>query len=265
MSVEDISSEEFLNAFGVEAPQEETEESTEETPGEEEEQSSSSSEAPDSQEQTDSQEETDSQETQQTEETQQTQEQDKTAQAFAAMRVQNKKYEQLLKGMAEVLDVQDTDDPDKLSEALKDKVVQAQAKKQNVDPELLSRLKQLEERDQQYTQEERRKEAYLGFQRVKEQFDLDDTSLKDFANQLVQEGLNPFEEQVNLTSAYIERNYQKLVADAEARGAQKEAERAANAGSHSTSPGSTQGGTGDEAPQEVNSISDLDKWMSKQT
>lgn len=264
--------EDVLSAFGVEQQQEEEQEQEQESSEQSGEESGGDpappedqqqpSEEPQQAEQQDSQEQQDPQEQEQQQQQQQ-QTPDKTAQAFASMRVQNKKYEQLMQGMAEVLGVQGVDDPDKLAETLKEKVTEAQAKQQNVDPQLLSRLRQLEERDQQYAQEERRRNAYLGFQRVKEEFGLDDKGLSQFADQLANDGINPFERDMDLKTAYIERNYDTLLKEAEARGAKKEAERAAQATNHSTTPDSYKGGSEDNEPDKVDSISDLEQWYNK--
>ena len=187
---------------------------------------------------------------------------DKAQQAFAAMRVQNKQYETLLKSMAEVLGVQETD-PVKMTDALKEKIIDAQAKAQNIDPKLLGRLQQLEEKNQYHEREETQRLAYLGFQRVKENFGLDDASLQQFATQLATDGINPFAERLDLVNAYISRNYPKLMADAEARGVQKEAERAANATGHSTVPGTSTGGTPEPASK-IDSIAALNTWANQQ-
>ena len=186
-------------------------------------------------------------------------------QAFAQMRVENKKLNTMLKSVAEVLGVSNLEDPDKLQQVLQEKITKALADKQGVPPELLTRLQQLEERDKAYTQDQTRQAAYLGFQKVKTQFELDDVALNAFADQLISEGINPFEQEVNLVGAYVERNIKKLLQDAEAKGIQKEAERAANASAHSTTPpgkSNPPGTPGD--PTKITSMNQLNGWFNSQ-
>lgn len=185
---------------------------------------------------------------------------DKAAQAFAQMRVQNKQYEKLLAGMAQVLGV-DAKDPESITQALNSKVTEAQAKQQNIPVDILNRLQQLEEQNSMFNQEQVRRQAYLGFQNVKNKFGLDDKALNSFAETLVADNMNPFESPLDLETEYIKRNYQTLVAQAEARGAQAEAQRAANANKNGTVPNPKQGQPLEE-PDKITSISDLDKWLN---
>ena len=130
---------------------------------------------------------------------------------------------------------------------------------------LLARMNQLEESNNMFIQNEIRKDAYLGFQRIKDKFSLDNHALNSFADGLVQEGLNPFEQQLDLEMEYIKRNYAKIIADAEARGAEKEAKRAARASTRGTSPDNRQGGEDTQGVEKINTIGDLDKWFRNQS
>ena len=184
--------------------------------------------------------------------------------AFAQLRVENKKYQNMMKGIAELLGVQ-TNDPNAILSNVQNAITQAQAKQQGVPPELLARMNQLEEANKNFMQNEIRKNAYLGFQKVKDKFSLDNNALNSFADGLVQEGLNPFEQQLDLETEYIKRNYAKIIADAEARGAEKEAKRAARASTHGTSPDNRQGGEATQGVEKINTIGDLDKWFRNQS
>jgi len=157
---------------------------------------------------------------------------DKAAQAFAAMRIQNSKYQNTIKGVASILGV-DGKNPDDIIAAIQQKVVEAQAKQQGVPTELLTRLQQLEQDNQKHTQEEVQRNAYVGFQTLKDKFTLDDNALQAFAAQLATDGLNPFEKSVNVVQEYITRNYESLLLAAEKRGSQAEIARATKASQHS--------------------------------
>ena len=182
----------------------------------------------------------------------------KQAKAWAEMRVQNKNYEKILKGVAGVLGVEGTN-PDAMLQALNDKVNEAQAKAQGVPKELLERLNQLEERDKMFEQEEIKRNAYLGFQNLKNDFGLDDKALSSFADELIQEGLNPFEQHVDIETAFIKTHYKDLISQAEERGIKREQERAAKANTQGSTP-NNKNGQDPGGVQKINNIADLNKW-----
>lgn len=182
--------------------------------------------------------------------------------AFAQMRVQNKKYETMFKSLASVLGVQDTSDPDKLIKALNGKLVEAQAKQQNIPVDVLQRLQKLEEENQTYTAEQLKRTAYIGFQKVKDEHQLSDAELNSFADSLIADGLNPFEQPVDLLAEYRLRNFEKLLKAAEARGVKQEMERAAKAAAQSSTPNSGAGGKGEGQEGKITTISALDKFFA---
>lgn len=188
---------------------------------------------------------------------------DKAGQAFAQMRTENKKFQTALKGIAEVLGVQDTKNPEEMINTLQALVTKAQAQKQGVPTELLQRLQTLEQRDQEYTSNQTRQAAYIGFQKVKDTFELSDSDLAAFADTLVAENINPFEQVIDLVSEYKLRNFEKIVAAAQAKGAQLEAERALKASTHSTTPSKTQGQANADT-EKITSVAELNNWFSKQ-
>lgn len=188
----------------------------------------------------------------------------KANEAFAQLRVENKKYQNMIKGIATLLGVR-SDNPDDIIGSVQKAITQAQAKQQGVPPEMLARMAKLEEDNRAFMQNEIRKNAYLGFQNLKDKFSLDNNSLNDFANVLVNDGLNPFETHVDLETEYIKRNYKNLMAQAEERGAKKEAERAARARNQGTSPSTTQGGEDNTGVEKITSVYDLDKWLNSQS
>lgn len=184
----------------------------------------------------------------------------KSANAFAQMRVENKKYQNMMKDIASLLGVQDSN-PDNIMNAMQEKIVNAQARQQGIPTELAQRLAQLENANREFTLGEIRRNAYLGFQQIKDTFGLDDTSLNQFADTLVASGLNPFEQQVDLVSEYKLRNFDMLIKQAEERGAKAEAERSSRASSQSTTPNTRQGIQESERGKIITSIADLTKWL----
>lgn len=190
--------------------------------------------------------------------------QDHKAQAaFAAMRVENTRFKNTMKDIAGILGVQSTDDTNALITAIQEKVLQAQAKQQNIPIELLQKIQNLEQENEAAKAERLQVAAYRGFQSVKDKFALDDKALGAFAQQLYQDGVNPFTQEIDLVREYRDRNFDKLLADAKAAGAREEAERAAKAANHSSVPGKNNGQDGGEAGK-INTIGGLTDWLNKQ-
>jgi hypothetical protein len=189
---------------------------------------------------------------------------DKSANAFAQMRVQNKQYETMMKSIAGLLGVQNVnlEDPNAINAALERKILEATSKQQNVPVEVLERLQTLEKDKQEFSQYQIRQATYLGFQKIKNDFGLDNNALNQFADVLKADGVNPFEEPVDIVAEYKLRNFDRLVAEAETRGAQKEAERAAKANDHSTTPGDKKGQSAGDAGK-INTVNDLEKFFNE--
>lgn len=190
---------------------------------------------------------------------------DKSAKAFAQMRIENKNLQKMIKGVAEVLGIEDTSNPENLTKTLQEKIIEAQAKKQNVPPEMLSRLQQLEEAQQEAQLGQIRQQAYLGFQKVKDMFKLSNQDLEAFAVDLQNKGINPFETTVDIVKEYKVQNMDRLIAEAEARGAQKEMERTTKAQKQSSTPNKKQGQQKGDGSEKITTISDLEQWMSQQS
>ena len=83
---------------------------------------------------------------------------------------------------------------------MQEKVLQAQAKQQNIPVELLQKLDLLEAESQERQKAALMQQALIGFQNVKNQFGLDDKGLDTFAEELAQKGINPFAQQIDLVS-----------------------------------------------------------------
>jgi hypothetical protein len=189
----------------------------------------------------------------------------KSAQAFAQMRIQNKQYLNLINGVAKALGVKDTSNPENVLASLNDLVTKAQAKKDGIPEEVYKRLQTLEAQNQEHTQEQAKQMAYLGFQKVKDTYKLDDKGLQNFADELVQAGINPFENpDVNLLNEYRTRHYDELMQAAIQQGIKQEMERAAKAQNHSSTP-NNKNGQGVTDPEKITTVAQLNAWFDKQT
>ena len=187
----------------------------------------------------------------------------KQAHAFAQMRMANQQQAQLIKQIAGVLGVDNTKDPQAMMAAVQQLAVKAQAQKQGIPEELISRLNQLENTNLEY----QRQQAYLaagrGFQTIKDKYGLDDAGLEAFAQELIADGVNPYERPVDLVSEYKLRHFDDLIAQATQKGIDQEAQRAAKAGAQGSTPSDTTGGRADSDPPKINSVAELNKWLDE--
>lgn len=187
----------------------------------------------------------------------------KSAQAFAAMRVELANKNKLLEGVATVLGL-DPKQKDSMDQ-LQSKLNEALAKKQGLPVETLERLNKLEELEQQRNIESIRNNAFQGFQKVKTQFGLSDADLQAFANELVAEGKNPFVVPLDLVTEYKLKNFDKLLEQAKNQGAQDEINRAAKANNSASTPNNKQGGSAaSEEPDKITTVKQLNDWFNQQ-
>jgi hypothetical protein len=167
----------------------------------------------------------------------------------------------ILEDVAKVLGVQGKD-ADQIVQAVRQATIKAQAKQQNIPEEILMELKSLKENQEQVTRSQLEQQAYLGFQNVKNTFKLDEKSLGEFAAQLSEAGLNPFDNPVDLVQQYKILNFEKLQTLAREEGIAAEQARALKANSQSSTPDGNSGGqTGEQS--KINTVADLDAFFNK--
>lgn len=188
---------------------------------------------------------------------------DQQSAAFAQLRVQNKEYQNIVNGVAGILGVKDTSNPESVMAKLNELVMQAKAKEAGVPEELYKRLQLLEQRDQEYTQSQLKTQAYLGFQKVKDAYKLDDSQLQQFAADVSSAGNNPFEKPVDLLREYRMMHFEELLQAEREAGAKAEAARAAKVAAHSSTPNKHSGPGGSSSPEKINSVTQLADWMNK--
>lgn len=187
--------------------------------------------------------------------------QEKQSKAFAQMRVQLGQQSKLINGIAQLLGIPANTPPQELYNGLQQRLIEAQAKQQNVPPQLLSRLNYLEDMTQNYARQNLEQQAYKGFADVKAQFKLTDEQVNAFADELTAQGINPFIAPVDLVTQYKLKHFDELIKNAREEGIQSEVSRAAKATQNSTTPDGKTGGKVEE-PSKVNSLRELDSWLN---
>lgn len=187
----------------------------------------------------------------------------RTNHAFAQMRSENTQMKRLISNIAGVLGIDANTPQDQMQAAVHNAVLNAQAKQRNIDPAVYREIAELKQYKENSERQSFTNRALIGFQTVKNQFNLSDADIDDFANQLMKDGVNPFTSEVNLMAEYKLRNFDSLIAAAEQRGAAQEATRQQTVAAHSTSPNKATGAGADSEPDKINSMSELNKWFDK--
>ena len=159
-------------------------------------------------------------------------------QAFAAMRVQTKKYQSALAAVLQQhgLDPSLAGDPDQLIQNAENARLEEEAKAQKVPPELLKRLTQLERSNIETQQKHLSDLALAGFQQVKDKYSLSTQELAEFAKQLQDSGTNPFEQEMDLDQHYKMHNLDKIIAAETQKAVENALKNQNTALQHSTAP-----------------------------
>lgn len=182
--------------------------------------------------------------------------------AFAELRMRNKSQNEFIMRMAKAagLNPQNAEEAQQL---LAGNLTTFQAKKQNVDPDVLRKLEEERTELEELRALANRQAAMLGFQKVKDEYHLTNEDLNEFAGQLAAQKINPFGgDAVDLLKEYRMLNFEKLLAQAREEGRQEEISRSAKAKQNSTTPSKTSGKDAayNETPV-INSVKDLDKYF----
>lgn len=182
--------------------------------------------------------------------------------AFAAMRVQNRKMTDALAAVLQQhgLDPNLANDPDTLIAQANQARIEEEAKRQNVPTELLQRLTDLEARDREAQQKRLSDAALAGFQAVKNQFNLDNQGIAAFAKQLQDAGTNPFEQEMDLVHHYKLHNLDKIIAAETQKAVENALKNQKSSTQFSTQPSKTQGkeSTGTE---QIDTMAKFDRFL----
>lgn len=187
----------------------------------------------------------------------------KQAQAFAQMRITNQQQAQLIKQIAGVVGITDAKDPEAIMNALQQVVVKAQSQKQGIPEEFLTRLNHLETMNSEYQKQQAYIAAGRGFQTIKDKYGLDNDGLEAFAQELIADGLNPYESPIDLVAEYKVRHFDELIEQAVQRGIEQEAQRAAKAGAQGSTPSDTKGGSPNSDTPKITTVAELNKFLDE--
>lgn len=189
--------------------------------------------------------------------------QQKANEAFANLRVRNKQLEETLKGVAALVGIDGNVENETLVPALQAKILENQAKQQNVPVELLQRLQTQEQQLAQFTAQQRQRNIEASFAKIRETYKLDQSQMNKFAEDLIANGLNPFTQEVDLEAAYRNLHFDDIVKVKVQEAVLAEQARAAAAAANGSNPGNQQGNPGQGEIGKVNSVRDLDSWFAQ--
>ena len=182
--------------------------------------------------------------------------------AFAAMRVQNRKVTDALAAVLQQhgLDPNLANDPDALIQQANQARLEEEAKRQNVPTELLQRLTDLEAKDREAQQKRLTDAALAGFQAVKNQYNLSNQDIAAFAKQLQDAGTNPFEQEMDLVHHYKLHNLDKIIAAETQKAVEEALKNQKSSTQFSTQPSKTQGkeSTGTE---QIDTMAKFDRFL----
>lgn len=162
----------------------------------------------------------------------------KDANAFAAMRVQNKQMSEMLEKIAKATGIQYATQ-DEMMQKLNDDALAKMAQQQNVPVELLQRLDILEKHSQAYLAMQNQTRLTNEFAALRDKYKLDDVALTNFAKQLEADKVDPTT--VNIEREYMMRNFDAILAQRTQAAVEEALKKDAQAGAHGTTPNVAQG------------------------
>lgn len=185
---------------------------------------------------------------------------DKAAHAFAQMRIQNNQLLTLLSKIAKATGIEYTDTNDLLAKLDDDSITKIAAK-QNVPVELLKRMEQLEQRELMAQREKLQQAAFLGFQKVKDTYDLTEDELRAFALELDEAGKNPFEQHIDLVTEYKLTHFDDIVTKKVNAAVQAALAKSSAADKHSSKPNNANGKPDSGKPEKISTIAGLNSIL----
>lgn len=162
--------------------------------------------------------------------------QSKANKRFAEMRVQNKQYKDMFGKLAQVLGMNPDADSEQLLATVNETLLAAQAQAQNVPVEVLQRLDELSRDNTRLMQTQMEQTLRQNLEGLKTKYEVSADEMREFVDNLVNDGIDPFTSQVDIEGEYLKRNFDAIVKNEVQKALKAEMERADKANQHSTSP-----------------------------
>lgn len=181
--------------------------------------------------------------------------------AFAQMRVQNAQMQKSLQAMATALGIDPNTPLDQLNNILQNRALEAQAKRQNMDPQILKRLDYLESINARYEKQQTETRVAQELRAIKERFGATDEDITGYVDALLKDGYDVNAKGANLVNEFINRNFDKILqmkVDAAVKAEQERATKASSASKPDTAKGGEQN---TDTEKEINTVHDLDDFF----
>jgi len=186
----------------------------------------------------------------------------KAATAFATQRMSNRKTKSLLENMAKAMGIPDGTKGEELEQALSDKIIAYNSKKQNVPVETLKEIEATKRENITLKGEQLKAVAHQGFQKLIDDYKLNSKQITEFANQLLKDGKNPFTDTVNILDEYRVLHFEDIVKFEVAQSI-KNAEALAAKASNQGASGSKKASPSKEGTtKQIDNVADLDSAMA---
>lgn len=183
-----------------------------------------------------------------------------SAKAFAEMRIQNKKYKDVIEGLAKLTGVQ-ADSPENLIEKVNEILLGAQAKKDNVPLELVKEVQSLRSLQTDLVKQQREQTAILGLRKLSETYSLDNNAITKFVEELIEKGQNPLENEIDVVEAYKALHFDDIVKMQVEKALAENKARLEKAQAQGSTP-QTQIGGGTQEPTKITDIKSLDALLA---
>lgn len=180
--------------------------------------------------------------------------------AFAQMRIENKALSDLIMNLAKATGQA----PRNLAEAqdmLQQGLTKIVSKNRNIPEDALREMEADKLRIAQLEQDQARQKALAGFQKVKDTYQLSREEVNAFTDRLIENKINPFEQEIDLVKEYKNLYFDELIAKAVERGIQQERARSLKAQQTSTTPSAQTGGANTGTAKPIVSVKDLDAFL----
>lgn len=182
----------------------------------------------------------------------------KSDKAFAELRTTNKAYGEGLLRLARLAKI-DAKNPTQALELLSRHMDTIEANHGNLTYAEVEKIRQ-QDKDLADSKAQLQQQAYTGFEQLKSMFKLNDQDIINFASELKNKGINPFETQTDLVAHYYGMHFDEFIAKAKEEGRNEERARRAKVQTHSTVPGTRNGGTKDTG-ESINSVDALKAFL----
>lgn len=181
--------------------------------------------------------------------------------AFAQMRIQNKGMSDLIMDLAKATGQQ----PKDIAEAqalLRNNLTTIISKNRNIPEDVLREMDANKQALAELQAAQARQKALAGFQAVKDQHTLSKEEVNAFADKLIENNINPFEQDIDLLKEYRHMYFDALIAKAKEAGVQEERARSMNAQQNSTAPDTTRSLPENTGSREaIKTVKDLNAFL----